>query len=927
MKDRSINGQDAISGRVTEEPRSMDAKLRLVLVEDREADAELVARHLSKGGLDCLIRRVQTEPTFIAALREFQPDVILSDFSMPQFEGLLALAIAVAQTPETPFIFVSGTIGEERAIDALRRGATDYVLKSNLSRLASAVERAVREASVKAARRHAEEQLRSSEQQLRATVETSQDWIWETDLQGRFKLCSGAVWAILGYDPSALLGQDFRTYLHEEDRHRAASLLPLAAHSDLTGVVARWRTADGQDRWLERNAVSILNEFGEIIGFRGTDRDITLRREQDARLQRLTRTYRMLSSTGSAILRLRNRGDLLNEVCRIAVQQGGYDRVVISLIDPGAKQLRPHAWAGADSTLLRAVERADLDSELDAIGVAEHAIRAAGPAVFNDLTAEQHPVAHKEVLIAHGYLAVAALPLIIDGTAIGVMTLFSSQREVFDEAELGVLLELTANLGFALQYLEKDEAVHFLSYFDSLTGLAKRPLFCQRLARLMSGEGAKGRSRLVVVFDLQKLGIINDSLGRYFGDRLIEAIAARLKRCYPDPDCLAHFGGGTFAVVVSNMSSTADTGRISQNEVARLFVEPFIVDGQELQLSIRSGLAYYPNDADLADTLVQNAEAALKAAREDNEKYVLYGLITQRPTTRSLALEVRLNGALEREEFLLHYQPKVSILDGRVTGFEALVRWRDSQEGIVPPSVFIPLLERSGAIVEVGEWVLAQAIRDVHHWLASGFDPVRVAVNVSPLQLRRRDFVDCVLRIIGPSNRRPAGVDIEITESMLMQDIELSIRKLTELREAGVGIAIDDFGTGYSSLRLLGRLPVSTLKVDRSFVQSMIDTPKIMTLVSTVVTLARAFDMQTVAEGVETAEQLGVLRRLRCDQAQGYLFARPTPASEVPAVLSRLLLASSVGARAAELHHDSADAGAAALAIPAPEVASGAAKR
>src|SRR5665213_2473062 len=869
----------------------MDTKLRLVIVEDVDTDAALIARHLAKGGLDCLIHRVQNESAFVSALRATEPDVILSDFSLPEFDGLRALEIAVVQAPETPFLFVSGTIGEERAIDALRRGATDYVLKTNLARLPAAVERALRDASLKAAQRHSEQQLRNSEQQLRATVETSQDWIWEIDLQGRFRFCSSAVASILGYDCNALIGEDFRSYLHEDERDTASLLLPPPGQSHLTGAVARWRAADGQLRWLERNVVSIPDDSGRTIGFRGADRDITVRRDQDVRLRRLTRTYRMLSNTSSAILRLRNRGDLLDEVCRIAAHQGGYDRVVISLIDPGSKMLRPRAWAGTDSAPLRAVERADLDTELESVGIAERAIRSGAAAVCNDLTGEQQSVAHKEVLIAHGYSAVAALPLLIDGTIIGVITLLSIQREVFDEAEVAVLLELTANLGFALQYLEKDEAIHFLSYFDSLTGLAKRPLFCQRLASLTSTDTAEQQAQLVVVFDVQKLGAINDSFGRYVGDRLIEKIAVRLKQSYPTSDCLSHFGGGTFAVLVAGVGNAGDTGRISQNALAQLFVEPFVADGQELRLSIRSGIAMYPHDADSIDALVQNAEAALKAAREDNETYMLYGLVTRRPTTRSLALEARLAGALERNEFLLHYQPKINIADGTIAGFEALLRWRDSraeQDSLVPPSLFIPLLEHSGAIVDVGEWVLLQAARDIRRWVAAGLATIRVAVNVSPLQLRRRDFVERVMRNIEPSIKQPAGVDIEITESMLMQDIELSIRKLTQLREAGIGIAIDDFGTGYSSLRLLGRLPVDTLKVDRSFVQSIADTPNILTLVMTIVSLARAFNMKTVAEGVETAEQLRILRRISCDQAQGYFFARPGSASEVPSVIARL---------------------------------------
>jgi EAL domain-containing protein (putative c-di-GMP-specific phosphodiesterase class I) len=361
-----------------------------------------------------------------------------------------------------------------------------------------------------------------------------------------------------------------------------------------------------------------------------------------------------------------------------------------------------------------------------------------------------------------------------------------------------------------------------------------------------------------------------------------------MKQAYPDSESAAYFGGGTFALMLAGVGNAADTGRMLQNAAAQLFVEPFEIDGQELRPAIRSGVAFYPHDADTADALVQNAEAALKAAREDNEKYMLYGFVTQRPTSRSLALEARLSGALDRGEFRLHYQPKVNIGSRRVEGFEALLRWQDTVDGLVAPSLFVPLLERSGAIVDVGEWVLLQAVRDIRSWNAAGLAAVRVAVNVSPLQLRRRDFADRVLASIGSSDRQPCCVDIEITESMLMQDLELSIRKLAQLREAGIGIAIDDFGTGYSSLRLLARLPVDTLKVDRSFIQSIADTPNVATLVSTIVSLARAFNMHTVAEGVETGEQLEILRAMKCEEAQGYLFGRPTPASQVAAAITRL---------------------------------------
>jgi diguanylate cyclase (GGDEF)-like protein len=586
---------------------------------------------------------------------------------------------------------------------------------------------------------------------------------------------------------------------------------------------------------------------------------------------------------------LRNRAELLDELCRIAVKQGGYDRVAISLVDANAKSLTPRACAGVDSPALRSADMSSLDGQSDLSSISANAVLAGAPRIINDLEGEAASSAQHGLWLAEGWKAAAALPLLIDGTAIGSMTLVSGQRGAFDEAELGVLLELAANLCFALQYLDKDEALQFLSYYDGLTGLAKRHLFCQRLAKLVSGTNAE-RSLAVIVFDVQKLGSFNDSLGRYVGDRLIAEIAARVKQAFQNSECAAHFGGGTFALVLSDLEGAGggDAGQVLQRSAGPLFLEPFLIGGQELRPTIRAGIAFYPHDGNAADALVQNAEAALKAAREDNEKCLIYSMVTQRPTSRSVAMETRLTAALEKQEYLLHYQPKVNVATGAIVGLEALLRWQDVQTGLVPPAIFVPLLERSGAIVEVGGWVIQQAARDCERWMSLGAAPVRVAVNVSPLQLRRRDFVPGMLSSVTPLARAAGGIDIEITESMLMQDIELSIRKLEELREEGIGVAIDDFGTGYSSLRLLSRLPVDTLKIDRSFIQGIAQAPHAMTLVSTVISLARAFDMRVVAEGVETSEQLDLLRVMGCDQAQGFYWGRPVPSSQVPAMIERL---------------------------------------
>jgi EAL domain-containing protein (putative c-di-GMP-specific phosphodiesterase class I) len=296
-------------------------------------------------------------------------------------------------------------------------------------------------------------------------------------------------------------------------------------------------------------------------------------------------------------------------------------------------------------------------------------------------------------------------------------------------------------------------------------------------------------------------------------------------------------------------------------------------------------MARFPRDGQSAEALLQNAEMALKRAKESGEKYLHYVKDMNAELLQRLSLEQKLRQALDERQYVLHYQPKVAVESGRIVGVEALLRWHDPDEGLVSPARFIPVLEDSGLIVDVGQWVLEQALADGTRWHAAGAQPVPIAVNVSNHQLRRKDFAETVLRILAAFPNWP--VDVEITESALMDDLVGSARKLNRLKEAGVGIAIDDFGTGYSSLRQLSRLAVDSLKIDRSFIVGLASDPADMTIVSTIISLARAFDLTAVAEGVETHEQLKLLRLLKCHQIQGYLIAKPMPAEALGALLSR----------------------------------------
>jgi len=742
-------------------------ELRLLILEDTAPEAELAVRQLKAAGMACVWQRVEREAEFRKALKEWQPDVILSDFTLPQFDGLTALSIAAAAAPEIPFIFLSGTIGEERAIEALKSGAVDYVLKTNLARLVPAVQRALEDVASRQARREAEE-----------------------------------------------------------------------------------------------------------------------------RVGRLTRVLQMLSGINTAVVRIRDRDELLNEACRLAHQVGGYAFAFIALVDPGTRTARPVASAGEKSQTLVDAIFTVADSALADTSVTGRVLRTGQAIVCTDGPVPQQ-VAGGAKLLPTLAPSIACLPLTVDGTTVGAFMFGAPERYAVSEEELLLLQEVASNLSFALQYLEKQDAVHYLSYFDSLTGLAKRALFCERLSRKMNDAAQRPA---VAVFDIEHMSAINDSLGRHVGDLLLQRIADRLKRNLDDTDQLGHLGGGMFALHLSGPPGGSDTAQLLHDFVDTVFGRPFLVEGKDIPLTVKTGVACFPDNGEDANSLVQNAEAALKTAKASGEKWLSHRREMNSALAERRAMEHRLRAALEQNQFVLHYQPKVTLADGRIAGCEALLRWMDPERGLIAPGHFIPTLESTGLIAPVGEWAMTQAVADCRRWRRLGFEPVRVAVNAAPTQLRRRDFAAKVLETAsGMPTEEGWGLDIEIVEDALLDDSAWCVRTLRVVRSAGVRIAIDDFGTGYSSLSRLAQLPVDTLKIDRFFTSRVPADAGSCTLVVTIIGLASAFNMTTVAEGVETAEQLDYIRQIGCHESQGYLHSRPVPAAEFEKLLIRRSLLSSAG--------------------------------
>lgn len=855
--------------------------VKLVLVEDMPMEAEIAIRQLESGGFSCNWKRVDSEVLLRRTLAESTPDLILSDFTLPGFDGITALQIAHEISPDTPFIFLSGTIGEERAIDALQRGAYDYVLKTNMARLVPAVRRALNDSSIRRARVALEEQLRD-------IVVTSQDWIWEHDRDGKFTFCSDSVRSILGYGPEEVLGTNASQFVHPED----LAALDFAMHTlganqrTASNLQARWRHRNGSYRWLERNMLVLMAADGQVAGFRGSERDFTERRRQEKHISRLTRVLKMLSGVNSAMVRIRQRREILVEACRLATSVGGYASAMVALIEPGTRTARPTAWSGSvDTSQAQQLTFSIAESANEDSSVIGRVLRTGASMVCNDLQSLEMSLAARAPLMDSGFRSVVAYPLLVDRTPVGALMLTSYDVGAVGDEESRMLRELVANLSFALQYLHKEDEIRFLSYFDPLTGLAKRGLFCERLVKALEPRIGRRGTPAVAVLDIEQLSTINDSFGRHAGDLLLQQVADRLKRHMDSTDLLAHFGGGTFGLLMEAAGDEDEAVHWMQEQVVEIFRAPFNVDGRGIPVDVKCGFARYPDNGNDANALVQNAEGALRSAKSSGEKYLPHRLELSSAVVSRMTMEHRLRGAVERQEFELHYQPKVDIRTGQIRGLEALVRWRDPEAGLVMPGAFLSLIESSGLIVPLGDWILRQAASDLRRWQSAGLSPGRVAVNISPVQLRRRAFADHLLDLVGEWRNENIGIDIEITEGVLIDDVSSAVSQLRVLRRSGIQVAIDDFGTGYSSLSRLAELPVDMLKIDRSFVNQLTTSGAGRTVTETIIALGRAFNMITVAEGVETPEQLEMLAQMGCDQSQGYLHSRPVAMVDIEPLL------------------------------------------
>ena len=441
-----------------------------------------------------------------------------------------------------------------------------------------------------------------------------------------------------------------------------------------------------------------------------------------------------------------------------------------------------------------------------------------------------------------------------------------------------------SNAGLEAEIVERrraDQRVQHLTHHDALTGLPNRTLLADRVGQAIARGHRSGSKTALIFLDLDRFKIVNDSLGHTTGDLLLQAVAARLSACLRNEDTAARLGGDEFIVSLPDVEDAAEAAAVASRILAELS-RPVTVAGHVLHAECSIGIALFPDDGDSADTLIRNADTAMYHAKESGRaNYQFFNPQMTERVSRRLSTETSLRRGIERGEFRLHFQPLIATATGRVVGAEALLRWPQADGRIVSPAEFIPVAEDSGLIVPLGEWVLRAACTQARAWQARQ-PGLRIAVNLSARQFQQSNLVDMVAAVLAETGLAPELLELELTEGMLMHNVEEAVRTMLRLHAMGLRLAIDDFGTGYSSLSYLKRFPIHTLKIDRSFVRDIHTDPGDAAIVTAIVAMARSLNLEVTAEGVETAQQASFLRSLRCNLVQGFHFGRPVPAEDFP---------------------------------------------
>ncbi len=719
-------------------------------------------------------------------------------------------------------------------------------------------------------------------QRFRTALDFSADMVFLFDLDaGRLLDFNDTACKQLGYTRGELLkkrARDIRPDASTGTLQREMSELSGLAGQTNT-VLTEYRRKDGTTFPVESRRSLIDTPQGRVLVV--NSRDLSERLSAEKRRAAQARYQKKISRLGQAALTKRNPAELVAKAVQSVLEGLGGGAVAYLERGSGEREMVLRRVAGLGSTSTdSAVARIEPDSLLAPL------FESSDPLVLNGPWKEGLPLPF-EWLRRYGSLA--AVPVPADGGPRGVLCAMAEAPGALGPEEARFLTAAASMVSAALHRLDSEARLAYLAQFDPLTGLPNRTLLADRFSLMIVQARRRGVSLGVLFIDLDDFKLINDTQGHAAGDELLQETAKRLQSTLRDGDTVARISGDEFAVVLADLAKPDDAALVAQKIIDRL-AAPATIRGQEMVVTASIGIATFPADGDNAEALLGAADAAMYRAKQAGRNAFQFFTADINTRTRARAqMGLELRRALERREFSLHYQPKIDLSNGQPCGAEALLRWNHPERGRVAPVEFIPVLEETGLIVPVGEWVLKRACEDLKHWQRLGAPAMPVAVNLSARQFRQHDLEQRIRAIVSAAGIDPSLIELEITESQLMHDPDHAIRVLHALGAAGVRIAIDDFGTGYSSLAYLTRFPLASLKIDRSFVADVMDDEADATIVRTIVEMAHTLGFTVIAEGVELDSQATFLRTLGCEQAQGFLFARPMPAEEFSALIAARL--------------------------------------
>jgi diguanylate cyclase (GGDEF)-like protein/PAS domain S-box-containing protein len=745
--------------------------------------------------------------------------------------------------------------------------------------------------------------LKLSEKRLRALIENHPDHITRFDQHARYSYVSPSFTALFGIEESALLGKtllecDQIATAAEREKIHHAILQTLAQETSCT-VESHWP----DDRIIELRLVQEKDAIGEVSGVLCILRDITQQKHSEKALLTLNRSLRLLSSANQMLIHAENEQQLLNDICQLVIEYGGYALSWVGYPEHGTYQpLRIAAIAGKPQTHKKTIA---LEQQTPEISLAVKAFQTGRVEIIQDYPSAARLSSLGEIASREGLLSCIALPLLVTKQkvakqkvakqAIGVLTIYASRTHAFSDEEVTLLQELANDLAFGIQSLrikaehrEAEKKLEYLAHHDPLTGLPNRLLLRKRFEQFIQQSNKRDHGIAMLFLDMDNFKEINDSFGHATGDALLIAVVWRLERLLTEACILSREGGDEFVLLINNTQASEIVAHTAQ-QILNAMQEPFEVSGNTLHASFSIGISLYPTDGKDFETLRKNADAALYLAKDcGRNTYRFFVTQMNADAQKRMRIQTDLHTALKNNEFLLHYQPQIRLCDGRISGIEALIRWQNADGQMLPPCEFIPIAEQSGLIIQMGEWVLREACRQLAAWHQQGQTRLVVAVNLSSHQFRHGNIVETISAALHDFGLPPECLELELTESILIQDTESVINILHTLKHIGVKLAIDDFGTGYSSLSYLKQLSVDKLKIDKSFIRDLHQDKDSAEIVRAIIQLGHILQLTVVAEGVETQEQLAFLTHCQCDQIQGYLFSRPVAAENIPEILARV---------------------------------------